>query len=672
MSQGLSDHDVVLALVRGELLSPDKLWALLAERHDRPLLKVLTERGILEEAMLLDFLPTLARARPSAEPEPSANPRFGKFELLEKLGQGGMGEVWKAWQTDLARTVALKLLLKVGASDLARFQREAKLSASLAHPNIAAVYEFGEVNGRPYLAMELIKGQTLAGARLPARRVLAIVRDAAEAVHHAHSKGIVHRDLKPQNLMVDIHGKAFVMDFGLARASRGEESSSLTVEGALMGTPTFMAPEQVRGAGREIGPRTDVWALGATLYQLLTGVPPFPALSNGDLFTRILRDDPLRPRRLAPKLDRDVETIVLRCLEKNPDSRYAGAGELAEDLGRALRGEPIKARPVKVVERVWRKLARHPLALTAAGLLALGAPPLALLLKGGPDPADVLRERVRSLERAGQPARALELYEELRRLDPKQRELSPIERSAREAAADRQRARDAAELVEMGRKLKERSRDHALALFGMAAGVEPRNREARQELADLLPPGPATRHLGDPKEGEARVDLTLDPPDARVRLYPDAPLPILPPGRYVIRATRPGHAEAVLPILVSDESRARIDIRLPQGPPPCGYTFIPDGRGGGSFLYPFRISPAEMDAFYFATGRVRRLEDRVTREEAMAYAAWKDARLPTDLELRRAAPLWSSGAEGDPVLDEWTVETLGESKRGFRIVKDAP
>ena len=683
MSPPLSDLEVIRAIVRGGLLSPDKLWALLDERLDRPLIRVLVERGVIEEAMLVEFLPTLARAAsaevvekkappppppPPPPPDPSPNPRLGKFELLQKLGQGGMGEVWKAWQTDLARTVALKLLVKAGPNDVARFRREAKLSASLTHPNIAAVYEFGEAGGRPYLAMELIKGQTLAGARLPVRRLLAILRDVADALHYAHGKGIVHRDVKPQNLMIDGHGKAYVMDFGLARAGRPDEPSTLTVEGALLGTPSYMAPEQVRGQAAQIGPRTDVWALGATLYQLLTGVPPFPALSNSDLFTRILRDDPLAPRRLVPRLDRDVETIILRCLEKDPERRYAGAGSLAEDLGRAIRGEPILARRVGVAERVVRKLARHPLALTAAGLIALVAPPFALLFRGGPDPAEVLRARVRRLEESGQPAQALALYEEIKVLDP----LTPVARSAREAALDVERSRDAAELVDLGRRLKDRSRDHAIALFGMAAGVEPRNREARQELSSLLPPGPATQHLRDPKEGEARLDLTLDPPDARVRLFPDAPLPILPPGAYVLRATSPGFAEATMAIQVSDESRAAIDLRLPSGRSPCGYLFIPDGKGGGSFVSPFRVDRAQMDAFHFAHGRPPKGEDRVSRADALAYAAWKDARLPTDLELRRVAPLWKSGAEGDPVDGEWSVETRTEARFGFRLVKDVP
>ncbi|HEX7896703.1 MAG TPA: serine/threonine-protein kinase [Planctomycetota bacterium] len=682
MSDALSDHEVVRAIVRGQLLSADQLWALLDEPHDRPLLQVLVDRGIVEEAMLLDFLPTLARTRtaapaPSAppvrpEPEPSGRPRVGKFELLEKLGQGGMGEVWKAWQTDLARTVALKLLVKVGQAELARFRREAKLSASLSHPNIASVYEFGEVFGRPYIVMELIRGQTLAGARLPPRRLLAVMRDVADAIHYAHGKGIIHRDLKPQNLMLDTHGKAYVMDFGLARASHGSESTTLTAEGAIMGTPSYMAPEQVRGMSRQIGPRTDVWSLGATLYQILTGVPPFPALSNSDLFIRILRDDPLGPRRLVPHLDRDVETIVLRCLEKDPDRRYATAGDLAEDLGRSIRGEPILARRAGVVERVVRKLARHPLALTAIGLLALLSMPLLLLCKAGPDPADLLRAQARRLERTGQPAQALAAYEELKLLDPRDRELTPLERAAREAAQDRERARDAADLVDLGRRLKSRSRDHALALFGMAAGVEPRNRDARQELSELLPPGPASQHLRDPKEGEARLDLTLDPPDARVRFIPEARLPILAPGSYVLKATSPGHAEATMAVLLADESRGAIDLRLPPGNAPYGYVFVPDGKRGGSFISPFRVGRSELDAFLFAHGRPPKGDETVTREDAAAYAGWKGARLPTDLELKRVEPLWRTGVDGDPVRSEWAAESASDERRCFRLVRDLP
>jgi serine/threonine-protein kinase len=302
--------------------------------------------------------------------------RVGDYELSEELGRGGMGIVYRARQLSLGRTVALKLLLRgalSSAADVARFRGEAESAARLDHPLIVSVYEVGTHDEQPYFSMQYIEGTTLARLLadgplepLEAARLLAQV---ARAVQFAHDQGVLHRDLKPSNILIDGEGRPHITDFGLAK--RIEAGMSLTRTGAILGTPSYMAPEQAAGNRGEIGPASDVYSLGTILYQMLTGRPPFQAASPVDTVLLVLEQDPLPPRLLNPKADRDLEMIALRCLQKPPGLRYPTAAALAEDLERYVAGEPISARSgafSQVVAR-WFRETHHATVLENWGLL---------------------------------------------------------------------------------------------------------------------------------------------------------------------------------------------------------------------------------------------------------------------------------------------------------------
>jgi len=287
---------------------------------------------------------------------------MGPYRLDSLLGRGGFGEVWKAWDEHLSRWVALKLLTAEDPEDLKRFVREAQTAASLVHPNIAAIYEVGEADGRHYIAMQFVDGETLK----PGPNAVRQLRDAAAAVGYAHGKGIVHRDVKPANIMVErgTVERVFVMDFGLARSVRG--ASSLTASGMMIGTPSYMSPEQARG--EHVTPASDVWALGATLYELLAGHPPFAADSLLDLLTRIVEGRPAPLHGVPP----DLETLVMKCLEKSPLRRYPGAGALADELTRHVEGRPIHARPPGPLRSLLDRLGRRRITAVLAVAAAVG------------------------------------------------------------------------------------------------------------------------------------------------------------------------------------------------------------------------------------------------------------------------------------------------------------
>jgi serine/threonine-protein kinase len=324
-------------------------------------------------------------ARPPAiPPEGMALPQVPGYEVQGELGRGGMGVVYRAWHRRLNRPVALKMLL-AGAyaepADRERFQREAEAVAALCHPNVVQVHDVGDVDGRPYFTMEFVEGGNLAdqiqGVPQPAPRAASLVATLAEAVHAAHQSGIVHRDLKPGNILLTREGAPKVSDFGLARRLEGD--GGLTLSGTPMGTPSYMAPEQARGDKKAIGPATDVYALGAILYELLTGRPPFRADSAAATLQQVLTDEPVPPARLNPKVPRDLTTICLKCLSGEPGRRYVSAAALAEDLRRFLRGEPIAARPAGRLERLARWARRRP---AAAALLAVALLVAATVLGG--------------------------------------------------------------------------------------------------------------------------------------------------------------------------------------------------------------------------------------------------------------------------------------------------
>lgn len=310
---------------------------------------------------------------------PGELPQVPGYRVEGVLGSGGMGVVYRAWHLRLKRAVALKMLLAgpcARREELERFQREAQAVAGLRHPNIVQVYDVGDVDGRPYFTMEFMERGDLAekvqGVPQPARHAAALIATLADAIHVAHQSGIVHRDLKPGNILLTADGTPKVTDFGLALRLQGEGAPTLS--GAPMGTPSYMSPCQARGDKSALGPATDVYALGAILYELLTGRPPFHAESATATLQQVVADEPVPPSQLNPRVPRDLETICLKCLNKEPHQRYASAQSLAEDLRRFERGEPIKARPVGRAERAVRWVRRRPAlsaALAAGVLLAL-------------------------------------------------------------------------------------------------------------------------------------------------------------------------------------------------------------------------------------------------------------------------------------------------------------
>ncbi len=329
-------------------------------------------------------------------PGPAALPNdLEGYEVLREVGRGGMGVVYEARDRRLNRAVALKMVLAKSHArpeDLVRFLAEAEAVARLQHPNIVQVFETGQHRGQLYFTMELVAGGCLSarldGAPLPPAQVAPLVEPLACAVHYAHQMGIVHRDLKPANVL--LAGNAVrgvpkeewtprtavpagwapkVTDFGLAK--RVEGGASLTRAGEILGTPNYMAPEQARGRAAEVGPHADTWALGAILYECLTGRPPFQGPTPTDTMLQVIHTEPVPPRRLQPRVPRDLETICLKCLNKEPSQRYASAEALADDLRRFQAGKPIHARPPGLPGRGWRWCRRNPVAAGLAALTAL-------------------------------------------------------------------------------------------------------------------------------------------------------------------------------------------------------------------------------------------------------------------------------------------------------------
>ncbi|MBX3471078.1 MAG: serine/threonine protein kinase, partial [Planctomycetes bacterium] len=273
--------------------------------------------------------------------------RVGGYELLAELGRGGMGSVWRARSLALGREVALKLLTAPDDPELVeRFQLEARAAARLRHPNVVGVHEVGQDGRTWFLALDLVEGESLRArvtrdGPLSPREAARVVEAIGRALHHAHGHGVVHRDVKPHNILIAADGTPLLADFGLAKDAGAD---GLTVTGQVLGTPAYMAPEQALGDLARVDRRADVYALGATLYEALTGAPPFAGATAMNILRQVIEDDPAPPSRRRPGLDRDLEAVVLKCLEKAPDARYDTAAQAADDLARWLRREPVAAR----------------------------------------------------------------------------------------------------------------------------------------------------------------------------------------------------------------------------------------------------------------------------------------------------------------------------------------
>jgi serine/threonine-protein kinase len=354
-----------------EALAEQDLQACRGESTER-LGRILVRRGWIDERTLDGLLEKQSAQSPSA-------PEFKRYEIRRRLGEGAMSVVYEAADRELARPVALKVLkesLSLNASARERLRLEAKTLARLSHPNVVSVYDFAEASGQACVVMELMEGRSLrtllSDKSLSTRGLLELLEKVAGGVQHAHEHGIIHRDLKPENILVSTGGEPKVADFGLARLV--EAGASVSASGTRKGTPLYMAPEQVEGRAHEITPRTDVYALGILLYEILAGRPPFAGESLAEVFSRILSEDPPPPRQFNDKIHSDLETIALKAMEKDPARRYPTAREFAEELRRYLSGEAIQARPAGPGRRLYRRLRKSPFlaGLGVGTVVALG------------------------------------------------------------------------------------------------------------------------------------------------------------------------------------------------------------------------------------------------------------------------------------------------------------
>jgi serine/threonine-protein kinase len=385
---------------RGDNVSPEEFCA-----GDPARTAALTELIRLVEEAQAYLTGTSATATPQeagpADPTDGRLPTVPGYELLDVLGRGGMGVVYRARQLGFNRVVALKMI-RTAAEPLERrrFRTEAEAVARLRHANIVQVHDIGEADGCPYFSMEHLEGGSLSkrakAEPLSPRRAAEVVEALARAMQHTHEAGVVHRDLKPSNVLLDADGTPKVADFGLAKLL--DADATRTAGDAVLGTACYMSPEQAAGRGDDVGPLSDVYGLGAILYDLLTGRPPIDRGSWAVVLERVRTQEPVDPRCLRPEVDRDLEAVCLKCLRKDPATRYASAGALADDLRRFLDGQPTAARPLSWADRAWRYARRRPF-VSATAVLLLWAAVVVPLVAHRLDPQRAARDNLQRLER---------------------------------------------------------------------------------------------------------------------------------------------------------------------------------------------------------------------------------------------------------------------------------
>ncbi|HLF92171.1 MAG TPA: protein kinase, partial [Planctomycetota bacterium] len=402
-------------LVETGRLSPESLHLVFEEQPDG--------RGLVDTLILHDAVSTrdveLLLAELSDEDESAGEDdpfiksvqRLDRYVVLSTLGRGGIGRVYLAYDTKLKRSVALKAMRIERAQDLQRFRREVEIASSLQHPNIAAVYDTESVDDIFVIAMQYVDGLPLDSLRLSPREAMEAGAQAARALQAAHDRGIIHRDLKPGNLMRAKDGRLYLLDFGIARPAG--EAGTVTQSGGLIGTPSYMSPEQAQG--RPLDARTDIYSLGATLYSLVTQHVPFDGSTPLEIVRRVASETPPRPRRLDPGLDREIEFVILKAMSHEPSLRYASARDLAEDIGRFLAGEPVRARPLSIPARTVRYLRRRPWAMATLTAVLLGLVACVGILLSQQARQARLSEARGLIERAG---RAIDEYDRLILLPP--------------------------------------------------------------------------------------------------------------------------------------------------------------------------------------------------------------------------------------------------------------
>jgi formylglycine-generating enzyme required for sulfatase activity/tRNA A-37 threonylcarbamoyl transferase component Bud32 len=631
--------------------------------------------------------PPTTPAPPKPEPAAAAQespPGLGDYEVLEELGHGGMGVVYKARHRVLHRLVALKMILPGGAGrdDITRFLREAEAVAELEHPHIVQIHEIGRHLGQPYFALEYLGGGTLdrklRDSALPPDEAARLLVPVARAIHFAHSHGIVHRDLKPANILLSADGVPKVGDFGLAK--RVADDSGLTQTGAILGTPSYMAPEQARGSSPGIGPAADIYGLGAVLYELLTGRPPFKAACPMDTLFQVLGEEPMPPRQLQPKLPRDLETICLKCLRKSPANRYATALEVAEDLERFLADEPIKARPPSALQRLRRWARRHRAALQVAAAVVLTLVTLGwatrwwLARQAEQEMASELRqgqEELQQADAAGPEADAARGYDAALRHFAAARMAAPESDAVKEALVD----------LYLHRCRRALSRqEYAVArgiliLLKNLDGVEARADEIAECQRQAL--GTGTWALQTDPPGAAVTLARIDAEGRSSKPVPSGTTPIEPreiaPGSYILSLHHPQYADVRYPFFIGHNAAEALKVPLVKSADvPEGMVYIPAGeflfgdpQAGtqrrvhldGYFIDRTEVTGAAYEKFVQATGGrppdrwegltcpLRCREEAVCNVswfEALEYCRWAGKELPTEMEWEKAA----RGADG--------------------------